>query len=129
MATNALIVFKNVDGIYNCISVHWDGYIDNGVGEILYKNWQNNEDIKTLCGLNKEIRCFDSTFDTIEFYADDPELFRRIKRMKNLTLDRVKNLSGNYSFTYIWEEDNPGWKVLLDGSLDWDLDLLEKMFA
>lgn len=127
MSTNALIVFKNIDGFYNCISVHWDGYIEYGVGETLYKHWTNGNEVKELCSLNREIRCFDDSMKDVEFYADDIECRRRAKKMKNLTLDEVKNKSGNYCYTYIWEEDNPGWKVLLEGSLNWELNWISEI--
>ena len=122
MGTTALIVYKNTEGLCNCVSVNWDGYIENGVGETLYNNWQDGNEVKKLCSMNKEVRSLESTMKGTEFYADEPLSRKRAKKLKNLTIDEVKNKSGNYSYTYVWEEDNPGWKVLLDGSLEWELE-------
>lgn len=111
MSTNALIVYKNNSGISNCISVHWDGYIKNGVGELLHTHWQNPIDISKLCSLKKEIREFGSSMNNIEFYESDPYMNKRTKKLKNLTFEMVENYSGNYDYTYVWDESNPGWKV------------------
>ena len=42
MSTTAVIFCKNSEGTFDGISVHFDGYIDNGVGEQLLNYWTNS---------------------------------------------------------------------------------------
>lgn len=119
MSTNALIVFKNKEDLCTCIFVNYDGYIENGVGETLYNYWHDNAEVEKLCSLNKEIRCFGSSIETIEFFEEDPESIRRSKTLKNISFKDLKRLLYNYCYIYMWEEKDPGWKLLKNKTTEW----------
>jgi len=105
MSTNAVIFYKSADGTFNGISVHFDGYVDGGVGEQLDRFWNDEEMIKKLCETKREIRCFGNDFDDIEFFDDytNPLCRKNIKRLKGLTYDEMVNRSGNFNYSYFWD--------------------------
>lgn len=117
MSTNAVIFCKNSEGTFDGISVHFDGYIDNGVGEQLLNYWTNNEDIRKLCGTKKQIRSFGDSFNEVEFFDDDsnPICRKQIKALKDLTFDQMKNACGQYNYAYFWtkkdDQGNYGWML------------------
>ena len=105
MSTNAVIFCKNSEGTFDGISVHFDGYIDNGVGEQLLTYWTNNEDIRKLCGTKKQIRSFGDSFNEIEFFDDDlnPICRKQIKALKGLTFVQMNNACHQYNYAYFWD--------------------------
>lgn len=104
MSTNALIAYKRENGNYNVNSIHYDGYINGGVGQSLVENWSSFEDVKALCN-GHEIFCLGENLEKTEIY-DTWSMNRR----KNLTFDELCNAAGNYDYTYIYE--NGIWRWL-----------------
>lgn len=98
MSTNALIVYEKKNGKYDCISVEYDGYIKEGVGETLHRYWHNDFDIKKLCAVKDDIRSLGFEFDDVEFYHR-PNRANSAK-MKNLTWDEVVEMNW-CSYVYV----------------------------
>jgi len=107
MSTTALIAFQNEDGTYDINCINFDGYID-GVGKKLQTYWDEAEKAKELCHA-KEIRGLDSDFDLTEFYAG---FLGVLKKRKNLSFNDLCNEAGNFSYTYVYEDDM--WQQLSD---------------
>ena len=103
MSTNALIAYKNENGKYNVNSIHYDGYIKDGVGQSLAENWTSFENIKSLCN-GAEIRCLGETLKDTEVFSD-----YAMGRRKNLTFDELCNTAGNYDYSYVYEDDMWRW--------------------
>jgi len=51
MATNSRIGKMLPDGTIKQIYCHWDGYVENGVGETLVEHYDNEQDIDALLAL------------------------------------------------------------------------------
>ena len=97
MSTSALIAYKNEDGNYNVNSIHFDGYID-GVGKMLQENYNDIEAAEEICDAD-EIRSLEKTIIETEFY----ENYYMRKWRKNLSFEKLCNESGNFNFTYVFE--------------------------
>jgi len=117
MSTNAVIFCKNSEGIFDGISVHFDGYINNGVGEQLLTHWTNNEDIRKLCGTKKQIRSFGDSFNEIDFFDDDsdPICRKQIQALKGLTFVQMNNACHQYNYAYFWTDKDE------QGNYEWTL--------
>ena len=110
MATNALIVVGfDVDSFYTN-NVNFDGYID-GVGKILFENWNDLEAIRDLCKDNRMIRQLGIDKEHTEFYPVPKTAFaiKMRDRERAVSWDQVLNLTGNYDYTYFW--DGVKWLV------------------
>lgn len=51
MATRSMIGIEDTDGSVTAIYCHWDGYIENGVGQMLVEHWTDIEKIDQLMQL------------------------------------------------------------------------------
>ncbi len=109
MSTNALIAYKNEKGNYNINSIHWDGYIEGGVGQTLIEDWKNPLDIQRICKAN-EIRCLGSSYNESEFFDT-----WTLENRRNVSFDKLCNISGNYDYTYVYEDNM--WRLLKAGTL------------
>jgi len=115
MSTTAVIFCKSGVDTFNGISVHFDGYLDGGVGEMLATHWNNPKDIQLLCELDKQIRCFGKDLDEVEFFNDDknPLCRKQIRALKGLTYEQMNNQCGNYNYAYLWDIRN------ITGEYEW----------
>lgn len=125
MSTNSIIGYvedlKKKDVKFNCIYCHWDGYIENGVGEMLFEHYQDPEKIKKLIALG-DISCLGEEIDpkgehsfdnpekgvTIAYHRDRNEPFR------SLTLDNweeVVDACHRYEFVYLFDMSKKTWYV------------------
>jgi len=107
MSTHALIAYKNENGSYDVNAINFDGYIE-GVGKMLQNHWNDAEKAKDLCH-EREIRSLESDKMTTEFYK---EYFGFLRKRKNITFEKLCNESGNFDYTYIFENDM--WQLLDD---------------
>lgn len=73
MSTYAAIFLKDEKtGLYNGISVKYDGYINGGVGETLYRNWRNLDNIKGLCnGKRTDMRILGKDMESSEWFTNE----------------------------------------------------------
>ena len=51
MSTRSLIAVEQQDGTYNTIYCHFDGYVEGGVGEELFKKFGERADVENLISL------------------------------------------------------------------------------
>ena len=107
MSTHALIAYKNENGSYDVNAINFDGYIE-GVGKTLQNFWDDAEKAKDICHA-KEIRSLGEDNEETEFYNGYLGVLRK---RKNLTFDQLCNEAGNYSYTYVYEDDM--WQQLSD---------------
>lgn len=107
MSTRALIAYKNENGTYDVNAINFDGYIE-GVGRTLQNFWDDAEKAKDICHA-KEIRSLGEDNEETEFYNG---YLGVLKKRKNLTFDQLCNEAGNYSYTYVYEDDM--WQQLSD---------------
>ncbi len=111
MSTSALIIFQDSNEKCFATSVNFDGYIDGGVGEILHKHWNNEQDIIEICvNSNKCIHSFEDNINDIEYY-DDFASKKFANSLKNLSYRTMLNKTGNYDYSYIWNENEKEWHV------------------
>lgn len=117
MSTNAVIFCKNANGTFDGISVHFDGYVDHGVGEQLVDDWTNTEDVRKLCAMKKQIRSFGNSFADLDLFDDDmnPLCRKQIRALKGLTFEQMNNICGQYNYAYLWdikdERGNYEWRM------------------
>lgn len=112
MSTSAMIVFQDLNDICFGVSVNFDGYIEDGVGETLFRYWHNEDDIKEICvNSKKSIRCFGDIMSDIEYY-DDVYSITLANRLKNMSYDKMLNEAGSFNYTYIWKESEKEWYVI-----------------
>ena len=107
MSTHALIAYKNENGTYDVNAINFDGYIE-GVGRTLQNFWDDAEKAKDICHA-KEIRSLGEDNEETEFYNGYLGVLRK---RKNLTFNQLCNEAGNYSYTYVYEDDM--WQQLSD---------------
>lgn len=48
MSTNSTIAFQNEDNTVSVVYCHWDSYVKGGVGEMLFKHYQDPDKIQKL---------------------------------------------------------------------------------
>lgn len=51
MATRASIMVQMSDGTFKCVYSHWDGYVEGGVGQTLYKYYNSQEKAEYVVSL------------------------------------------------------------------------------
>ena len=125
MSTNAMVAHK-VEGGYECIYVHWDGYID-GVGKALKEAFNTKSKVAELISLGDCSSIAGATcIDEVESYfrdrnANGDEEWDDIKPRVYHTLAKAIDAFGNL-YNYVW--DNNTWTIYnRDGDgLSWDSD-------
>lgn len=111
MSTSALIIYQDCNNNCFATSINFDGYIEDGVGELLYNHWNNENDIIDLCvNSDKCIRSFASSKNNIEYY-DDFASKKFANSLKNLSYCTMLNKTGNYDYSYLWNETEKEWYV------------------
>lgn len=105
MSTHALIAYKNEDETYDINCINFDGYIE-GVGKTLQNYWNDNEKAMILCHA-KEIRTLEK--NKMECYTC---YFSLLNKRTHISFDKLRNESGNFDYTYIYE--NNMWQILTD---------------
>ena len=107
MSTSALIAYKNENGNYDVNAINFDGYIE-GVGKTLQNFWNDAEKAKNICH-EKEIRSLGEDMKETEFYT---KYLSVLRRRQGLSFEKLCNESGNFSYTYIYEDGM--WQQLSD---------------
>jgi len=107
MSTDALIAYKNENGTYDINCINFDGYIE-GVGRTLQNFWNDTEKAKDICHA-KEIRSLGKDNEETEFYNGYLDV---LKKRKNISFEKLCNEAGNFSYTYVYENDM--WQQLND---------------
>lgn len=107
MSTSALIAYKNENGKYDVNAINFDGYIE-GVGKTLQEYWDDAETAKNLCH-DKEIRSLGQNKEETDFYKG---YFCVLKKRNDLSFEKLCNEAGNFSYTYVYEDNM--WQMLSD---------------
>ena len=107
MSTSALIAYKNENGTYDINCINFDGYTA-GVGNTLQKYWDDAKLAKDICH-EKEIRSLGEDKAETEFYRG---YLGVLKNRNGLTFNQLCNEAGNFSYTYVYEDDM--WQMLSD---------------
>lgn len=105
MSTYAAVFLKNPNtGLFSGFDVKYDGYIKGGVGEILYKNYNDINKISELCyDTRSEMSQLDPDYKKCEWFSDEAP--RRFKKYKNLTFDQMINQGKQCDYCYIYYPD------------------------
>lgn len=120
MSTYAAVFMKNPNtGLYSGFDVKYDGYIEGGVGEILYKNYNDINKISKLCyDSRSEMRQLEPEVEACDWFSDEAPT--RAKKYKNLSFDQMINQGKqcNYCYIYYPDPDDNGtgryWWFVLD---------------
>jgi len=103
MSTRSTITVKKTDGKYHSIYVHFDGYIENGVGETLLESYTNQEAAESLVTLG-DASIIGDTIDECKFYARDRgEDINPAKTGGTIYEIMLENHS--QEFDYVWENE------------------------
>lgn len=102
MSTRSLIAIEKSDGSYDTIYCHYDGYVENGVGEELFRNYKERLKVENLISLGNR-RHLLNTKPEDELYNEDYVTFNNLYELKD-ELDMI-------DYIYIFNCDNE-WEVL-----------------
>ena len=102
MSTRSLIAIEKLDGTYDTIYCHYDGYVENGVGEELFKNYKERLKVENLISLGNRRHLLDTKPED-ELYNEAYETFKNLDELKD-ELDMI-------DYIYIFNLDNE-WEVL-----------------
>lgn len=107
MSTTALVCVKGINGKYSCTPVHFDGYIEGGVGETLEKYWVDPEDIFDLCESYDSVRTLGETYQDTEFFDDDDPDY--MESLKDIDTDTYLEKQEIYNYVYVYDEATSQW--------------------
>ena len=81
MSTRSLIAIEKSDGSYDTIYCHYDGYVENGVGEELFRNYQDRLKVENLISLGNR-RHLLNTKPEDELYNEAYVTFKNLDELK-----------------------------------------------
>ena len=105
MATRSNIEIENKDGTVSAIYCHFDGYID-GVGEILYKNYNTREKLEQLIALGDISSLGKTLEETVAYHRDRGERLEEPIQHKTVLLYFESEIGGGgveYSYCFTLE--------------------------
>lgn len=102
MSTRSLIAIEKSDGTYDTIYCHYDGYVENGVGEELFKNYKERLKVENLISLGNRRHLLDTKPED-ELYNEDYVTYKNLDELKE-ELDMI-------DYIYIFNLNNE-WEVL-----------------
>lgn len=102
MSTRSLIAIEKSDGTYDTIYCHYDGYVENGVGEELFRNYRDLLKVFDLISLGNR-RHLVNTNPEDELYNEDFETYQNLDELKE-ELDVI-----DYIYIFNWDNE---WEVL-----------------
>lgn len=102
MSTNATLWKKNAEGSYDGVYIHWDGYIKDGVGQMLHENWKSPTRVGLLIEQG-DISSLGSTLESTVFYSRDKgEAWSDVRPALNVPFDVLKDTNYTYIFDGEW---------------------------
>lgn len=102
MSTRSLIAIEKSDGTYDTIYCHYDGYVENGVGEELFNNYKDRLKVENLISLGNRRHLLNTKLED-ELYNEDYVTYKNLDELKE-ELDMI-------DFIYIFNLNNE-WDVL-----------------
>lgn len=120
MGTHAHIMIKEKSGKVEGSTVHYDGYINRGVGDILNRYYNSTEKIKELIKLGELATLGSDTSlesGTKAYYRDTQEqrfITMHFPREKNFYEYVEKNSINLFDYIYLWDENqsDPKWMTI-----------------
>ena len=116
MSTRSYIGKQNKDGSIKYVYCHSDGYINGGVGEMLFKNYKSEKKIDKLLALG-DLSCLGKTPnspDTCDYHRYNGEAIytREASNIKSFGKKTVDNPGIEYVYLYqdgqwnVWDYDH-----------------------
>ena len=102
MSTRSLIAIEKSDGTYDTIYCHYDGYIENGVGEELFRNYKDLMKVEKLISLGNRRQLVNTKLED-ELYNEDYVTYKNLDELKE-ELDMI-----DYIYIFNWYNE---WEVL-----------------
>lgn len=127
MATRSTITYVTPDNHVYSIYCHYDGYLQNGVGETLLRDYTDPDKAKALCSSPHDIRSLYETVETTDFF--DEEILSDQPFIANNNLYMLEYEEYNYIYLF-----NSGWNLISTNrgkytSLEDDLTPLNKLIT
>ena len=104
MSTRCLIATEQPDGTFFTIYCHFDGYVENGVGEELFKNYKERWKVENLIS--------DGDRRTLGYEEPEKELYN-VSYKKYANFDTLKEQLETKDYIYIFNL-NDEWIVISD---------------
>lgn len=126
MSTRSFIGIHRPDGSIDGIYCHFDGYLIDGVGEMLLNHYQNPDKIESLIQLGsisyleKEVAPEDGTVHSFEHPQDGVTVaYHRDRHEPHLDIVHAKNLQqlqiivdrSWYEYVYLFDQESGIWQV------------------
>ena len=102
MSTRSLIAIEKSDGAYDAIYCHYDGYVKNGVGEELFRNYKDLLKVDDLISLGNRRHLVNTKLED-ELYNEDYVTYKNLDELKE-ELDMI-----DYIYIFNWDNE---WEVL-----------------
>lgn len=119
MSTNSMVARKT-DAGYECIYVHWDGYLE-GVGQTLLDTFNTDEKVAELIALGDCSSIVDakSLANVKAYHRDKNEDWDLVKPEHFATLHEALDYYSN-PFSYVWGDDKKWSAYYADEELAWN---------
>lgn len=101
MSTTAAIFFKNKQtGLYSGCHIDSDGYVQNGVGELLNYSYNTLANVKRLCLNKKNVHAEYLTYKGPAWAEDDTNV--SVEKYRDLTYKQMKSLGKTHDYCYVF---------------------------
>lgn len=128
MATRSMIGILREDGVVTGIYCHFDGYIDNGVGQMLVEHWNDKDKVEELMKLGDLSVLGKTIGEKVDFYSflgnEQCLAYNRDRgeqrRGPTRYLDRRDFVSENDFASYFYLFDGTEWQYS-SGNQWWNL--------
>ena len=101
------MAIERPDGTYDAIYCHYDGYVKDGVGEVLYTCYNDRDSADEIISLGNRRALYGRPLNDPEYlYENEPYI-----KLKDL--DELKKALEGINFLYIWGLDDK-WRVITE---------------
>jgi len=112
----AIFVMDEKTKKFNGVSVKYDGYVKNGVGETLFKYWNNyGKAVQLVSNTPSDIRELGTDINSISYFSDEPA--KRREKFRDLSYDEMLNQGKQFDYLYVMMVNDHtcwDWKVQFD---------------
>jgi hypothetical protein len=137
MSTNSTIAFQNEDNSVSVVYCHWDSYIEGGVGQMLFENYQDPEKIERLMAggsisiLAENVNIPEGVNHSFEKPDDSTTVFYHRDRGEELVIKKFLDMDSyimnndwlEYNYLYAEHDDindnrnrTTGWVIIKPGT-------------
>lgn len=108
MATRSTIAILNSDdGSVDAIYCHWDGYVEGGVGQMLFEHYNTAEKVKELIALGDISSLEETTEKTIAYNRNRGEELI-IRKYQSIVAYQVSD-NDKQEYNYLYIESTGQW--------------------